>query len=100
MGHSASALKPQGGHRRAEQQCDHHEQAKEVIDDALEIQEYAVLYFTAIVVENELGNTDAVDSFKKALDEQGVEMSDRIDDYLAGKMTALQLFTEGTGEVE
>lgn len=77
-----------------------YERAKEVIDDALEIQEYAVLYFTAIVVENELGNTDAVDSFKKALDEQGVEMSDRIDDYLAGKMTALQLFTEGTGEVE
>jgi hypothetical protein len=59
-----------------------------------------MLYFTAIVVENELGNKGAVDEFKEALKTEGVEMSDRMNEYLSGKITALQLFTEGTGEVE
>lgn len=77
-----------------------YEQAKEVVDEALELQEYAVLYFTAMVVENELGNTAAVEEFKQKLAEQEVEISDRMNDYLSGKMTAVQLFTEGTGEVE
>lgn len=76
------------------------EEAKKVLDEGLAIQEYAVMYFTAIVIENELGNKDAVESYKAALEEQEVEMSDRINDYLAGKLTAQQLFTEGTGEVE
>lgn len=74
--------------------------AKEAIDDALELSEYAVLYFTAMVVENELGNTAAVEEFKEALKAEEVEISGRIDDYLSGKITALQLFTEGSGEVE
>lgn len=77
-----------------------YEGAKEVIDDALAIQEYAVLYFTAIVIENELGNADAVEDFKTALAEEEVQLSDRMNDYLSGKITAEQLFTEGTGEVE
>ena len=76
------------------------EEAKAVIDEALKIQEYAVLYFTAIVVENELGNTDAVESYKTALKEENVEISERMTKYLSGKLTVLQLFTEGTGEVE
>ncbi len=77
-----------------------YEQAKTVVDEALAKQEYALLYFTAIVVENELGNNDAVDEFKEALKAENVEISDRMNDYLSGKITALQLFTEGTGEVE
>ncbi len=77
-----------------------YEQAKTIIDKALEKQQYAMLYFTAIVVENELGNKGAVDEFKEALKTEGVEMSDRMNEYLSGKITALQLFTEGTGEVE
>ncbi len=76
------------------------DEAKKVIDEGLAIQEYAVIYFTAIVIENELGNNDAVESFKAALEEQEIELSDRMNDYLAGKLTAQQLFTEGTGEVE
>lgn len=76
------------------------EQAKKVVDNALQIQEYTNLYFVAIVVENELGNASAVESHKGVLKEQSVELSDRMNDYLGGKMTAEQLFTEGTGEVE
>lgn len=75
-------------------------QAKEIVDEALELQEYAVLYFTAMVVENELGNDDTVEEYKSVLETEGVEMSDRVEDYLSGKMSAVQLFTEGTGEVE
>ncbi len=76
------------------------EEAKKALDEGLAMQEYAVIYLTAIVIENELGNTDSVETFKSALEEQGVEISDRVNDYLAGKLTAQQLFTEGTGEVE
>jgi hypothetical protein len=76
------------------------DEAKKVIDEGIAIQEYAVIYLTAIVIENELGNTDAIEFYKSALEEQGVEISDRVNDYLAGKLTAQQLFTEGTGEVE
>lgn len=76
------------------------EEAKKAIDEGIAMQEYAVIYLTAIVIENELGNTDSVEAFKSALEEQGVEISDRVNDYLAGKLTAQQLFTEGTGEVE
>lgn len=75
-------------------------QAKTVIDEAMEIQEYAVLYFTAMVVENELGNTETVNSLKAVLEEEGVVASERMNNYLSGKITAAQLFTEGTGEVE
>ncbi len=74
--------------------------AKDIIVEALEVQEYAVLYFTAIVIENELGNQKEVENFKALLKEEGVEISERIENYLSGKMTAEQLFTEGTGEVE
>ncbi len=76
------------------------EEAQEVINKAIDSQEYALVYFTAIVIENELGNDDTVESYKELLEEEGVELSDRMNKYLSGKMTAVELFTEGTGEVQ
>ncbi|MBR0536314.1 MAG: hypothetical protein IIX14_08060 [Clostridia bacterium] len=76
------------------------EAAQKVINEAFEVQEYAVLYLTALVVENEMGNTARVDEIKTILSEEKIELSDRMNDYLSGKITAQQLFTEGTGEVE
>ncbi len=77
-----------------------YEAAKEIVDEALEIQEYAVLYFTSMVIENELGNDEQVETLKNALAEENIEISDRMNKYLSGKLTVKQLFTEGTGEVE
>ena len=76
-----------------------YEQAKQVVDKALESNEYAALYFTAIVIETELGNEDTVKSHEKVLEEQEVALSERMKDYTSGKITAKQLFAEGTGEV-
>ncbi len=75
------------------------EEAKKAIDEALN-QEYGLVYFTAIVIENELGNDDTVKEYKARLKEENVEFSDRMKDYLKGKITAVELFTEGTGDVQ
>jgi len=53
-----------------------------------------------LVVENELGNKDEVKQVKKDLKEVSLEITERVDDYLDGKMTAKQLFTEGVGDVQ
>jgi tetratricopeptide (TPR) repeat protein len=76
------------------------EQAKEVIDEALTYESYGILYYTSIVIENELGNTETVEETVSMLQSYGLEVSDRVNSYLAGKITAEQLFTEGTGDVE
>ncbi len=75
-------------------------EAQAAVNDALEIQEYALGYFTAIVIENELGNEDTVNEYKELLEEQGVKFTDKLNDYFKGKITAKQMFTEGTGDVE
>ncbi len=78
-----------------------YEEAKKVIDLAISEQKYALLYFTAIVIENELGNTETVNSHKETLKEYEIEeYPKRLQNYLNGKITALELFTEGTGEVQ
>ena len=55
---------------------------------------------TAIVVENELGNDDKVKSYIEEMEKYEVDLTDRLQEYLDGKITAKQLFTEGTGDVE
>ncbi len=76
------------------------EQAQKAVNQALEIREYVLGYLTAIVIENELGNEDSVKKYQDVLDEEGIELTDKMQDYLKGKITAKQMFTEGTGDVE
>ena len=76
------------------------ETAKTVIDEALNYNAYGLLYYTAIVIENELGNTETVDEMLMILENGGLSLSDKMYDYFAGKITAEQMFTEGTGDVE
>lgn len=76
------------------------ETAKEITDKALELEEYGLLYMVALVVENELGNEDRVEELKSSLDNQGIELSEKMENYFKGKITAQQMFTEGTGEAE
>lgn len=74
--------------------------ASAAINEALTYNQYGLLYYTAIVIENEQGNKDKVNEMKNLLEDNGIKLSDRLNSYLSGKITAKQLFTEGTGEVE
>ena len=76
------------------------EEAKKVVDEAREIEDYGLLMLVSLVVENELGNKDEVKQVKKDLKELSLEITDRVDDYLDGRISAKQLFTEGVGDVQ
>lgn len=77
-----------------------YESAKEYTDSALEIEGYGLLYMTAMVAENELGNEEAVEELKDTLESNGMELSDKMEKYFKGKITAQEMFAEGTGDVE
>ncbi len=76
------------------------EKAKESVDEAIELGSYGMLHMTAIVIENELGNKDTVQAYLDELEENGVDVTERLQEYLDGEVTVQQLFTEGTGDVE
>ena len=76
------------------------EGAKTATDTALGIDKYGLLYCTAIVVENELGNKETVKEMKAVLTENDIKLSDKMNDYLKGKISAKEMFTEGSGDVE
>lgn len=77
-----------------------YEKAKEAVDDALELDNYGLLCMTAIVAENELGNDDRVEELKEVMKDNDMEISEKIGKYLKGKISAQEMFTEGTGDVE
>lgn len=77
-----------------------YKEAKKAIDKGLEKQQYSYLYLVSMVIENELGNKDAVKEIKEIMKEEELEISERTNKYLKGKITAKELFTEGTGDVE
>ncbi len=76
------------------------EAAKKVADEAIAMGSYGMLHMTAAVIENELGNEDTVKAYLKELEENDLELSEKLQSYFDGEITAQQLFTEGTGDVE
>ncbi len=76
------------------------ESAKKIIDEVLETDNYGMLTMTAMVVENELGNKDRVKELKDIMKENNVEISEKTQKYLKGKVSAQDMFTKGTGDVE
>ena len=77
-----------------------YEGAKKVVDKGLEEQQYSYLYMVSLVIENELGNKDKVKEIKDIMKEEKLEIPERTKNYLKGKITAKEMFTEGTGDVE
>ncbi len=77
-----------------------YEEAKKIVDKGLEKQQYSHIYMVSLIIENELGNKDKVEEIKEVMKEEGLEISDRTQKYLKGKITAKEMFTEGTGDVE
>lgn len=76
------------------------ESAKEACDTALGYDSYGLLYMVAIVAENELGNTETVNELKTSLTNLGTELSDKMQKYLNGEITAQKMFSEGSGDAE
>ncbi len=74
--------------------------ASATINEALSYNQYGLLYYTAIVIENEQGNKETVAEMKKLLEDNGIQLTERLNSYLSGKITAKQLFTEGSGDAE
>ena len=77
-----------------------YEEAKKVVDEGLEKQQYSYIYAVSLIIENELGNKDEVKEIKELMKEEGLEISERTNKYLKGKISAKEMFTEGTGDVE
>ena len=77
-----------------------YEKAKKAVDEGLEHQQYSYIYMVSLVIENELGNKDKVKEIKATMEDEGLEISERTQKYLKGKITAKEMFTEGTGDVE
>ncbi len=75
-------------------------EAETVLEEANELEQNGLLSITLLVVENEMGNTETVEELKKYLEENGVEIPQRTQDYLNGKLTLQNLFGEGTGDIE
>ena len=61
---------------------------------------YAQYYMTYIVAAHELGKSENQAAAEEKLEALETAYTDRMNDYLNGKITAVQLFTEGTGDVE
>lgn len=76
------------------------ENAEKVIDEALQNNAYGLLYFTAVVIKNEAGDSETVNELLTVLENGGLSLTDKMNDYLSGKITAQQMFTEGSGDVE
>ena len=76
------------------------EKAITELEKGLGMEDYGLMYFTYAVALNELGKTEELEAVNKQLKEYEIEYGDRMNDYFAGKLTAKQLFTEGTGDVE
>lgn len=76
-----------------------YEEAKKIVDKGLESQEYSYIYVVSLIIENELDNKDRVKQIKEILEEQEIDIPERTNNYLKGKITAKEMFTEGTGDV-
>ncbi len=76
------------------------DEAKIVLEEANKLEQNGLLSITLLVVENELGNADAVKEIKTYLEENNVEIPQRTQEYLSGKLTLQKLFGEGTGDIE
>ena len=62
--------------------------------------QYGALLYVYYVAANEKGDRKLVSSIKSQIDEMNIGYTDRMQSYIDGKLTAKQLFSEGTGDVE
>lgn len=74
--------------------------ALESAESGLNYSQYGALYYVYLVAATEKGDSEAVSGAKEQIDSMAIGYTDRMNDYLNGKISAVQLFSEGTGDVE
>lgn len=62
--------------------------------------QYGALYYVYFVAATEKGDAAAISSAKEQIDALGIGYTDRMTAYVNGTLSAKQLFSEGTGDVE
>lgn len=75
-------------------------EAQKVIEEGSSLGEYAVMYYTYLIIANEAGDTEKVAEIQKILDDAQVETPKKVQKYLDGKLSYKKLFTEGTGDIQ
>ncbi len=75
-------------------------EAQKVIEEGSSLGEYAVMYYTYLIIANEAGDTDKVAEIQEILDDAQVETPEKVQKYLDGKLSYKKLFTEGTGDIQ
>ncbi|MBR3790100.1 MAG: hypothetical protein IKJ86_08925 [Clostridia bacterium] len=75
-------------------------EAQKVIEEGSSLGEYAVMYYTYLIIANENGDTKKVEEIQKILTDAKVETPEKVQKYLDGKLSYKKLFTEGTGDIE
>jgi tetratricopeptide (TPR) repeat protein len=74
--------------------------AKKELETGLGISEYGVLYYTYLIAATEAGDTATVEKINTVLENAGLKNPEKIQNYLDGKLTYKEIFTEGTGDIE
>lgn len=74
--------------------------AEKELEAALSISEYGVLYYTYLIAATEAGDTEAVEKINTVLESSGLKTPEKIQNYIDGKLTYKEVFTEGTGDIE
>lgn len=75
-------------------------EAQKVIEEGSALGEYAVMYYTYLIIANEAGDTNKVEEIKKILSDAKVETPEKVQKYLDGRLSYKKLFTEGTGDIQ
>lgn len=74
--------------------------ALENAEKGLGYSQYGALYYVYLVAATEKGDASAANSAKEQIESMGIGYTERVTAYLNGDLTAKQLFSEGTGDVE
>ena len=74
--------------------------ALEKAEKGLSYSEYGAMYYVYLVAATEKGDSALVKTAKEKIETLGIGYTERMSEYLSGKLSSKQLFTEGTGDVE
>ena len=69
-------------------------------EKGLSYSEYGAMYYVYLVAATEKGDSALVKTAKEKIEALGIGYTERMSEYLSGKLSSKQLFTEGTGDVE
>ncbi len=75
-------------------------EAEKECKTALETEQYGALYFVYLIAATEAKDADAVKEINTALGDMGISYTEKMQDYIDGKITYTEVLTTGTGDIE